>query len=292
MAAAEILSRVAAELALFAGAGFLLFAINDLIVDIIYFARLGWREVAVYTRYPRAFADGLGRAKTLSDAVAPPIKPGFMAILVPAWDEASVIAAMLRATLSRLDYPRYTIFVGYYRNDPATLAAIASVKDARIEAVEVDADGPTTKADVAAGIRVRPIRSIPVWLTAERRQRLTKFGGGRNAFAFFAEGGVYDRPMPWGFTLDGYAQGGIVGLKSRDLFADGGVTFTHPFYRQFSAGLGVWGGVQPGLYRVDIGPRVTMKVRGNIRVHFDWRQRVAGNAQPGSGPAVTLSGNF
>jgi len=147
VAAAEIFSRVAAELALFAGAGFLLFAINDLLVDLIYFGRLAWREVAVYTRYPRAFADGLGNPKTLSEAVAPTHKPGFIAILVPAWDEASVIAAMLRATLSRLDYPNYTIFVGYYRNDPATLAAIASIKDARIEAVEVDSDGPTTKAD-------------------------------------------------------------------------------------------------------------------------------------------------
>ena len=36
MAIAEILSRVAAELALFAGVGFLLFGINDLLVDIIY----------------------------------------------------------------------------------------------------------------------------------------------------------------------------------------------------------------------------------------------------------------
>ena len=42
---AELLSRVAAELALFAGAGFLLFAVNDLIVDIIYFARAIWRSL-------------------------------------------------------------------------------------------------------------------------------------------------------------------------------------------------------------------------------------------------------
>jgi hypothetical protein len=63
-------------------------------------------------------------------------------------------------------------------------------------------------------------------------------------------------------------------------------------FRQFSAGLGVWGGAQPGLYRVDVGPRVTMKVRRNVRVHFDWRQRVAGNALPGSGPAITLAGDF
>jgi hypothetical protein len=73
--------------------------------------------------------------------------PGLIAILVPAWDEASVIAAMLKATLKRLDYDRYQIFVGYYRNDPATAAAIASVIDPRVEPVELPVDGPTTKAD-------------------------------------------------------------------------------------------------------------------------------------------------
>jgi hypothetical protein len=146
--------------------------------------------------------------------------------------------------------------------------------------------------ELALGVRVRPLRSIPLWVTAERRQRLGKFGGGRNAFALFAESGVYDQPMPWGFTLDGYAQAGIVGLSSRDLFADGGAAFTRPVYRNFSAGFGVWGGIQPGLYRVDAGPRITMTVRRNIKVHFDYRQRLAGNAQPGSGPVVTLAGDF
>jgi hypothetical protein len=81
-------------------------------------------------------------------------------------------------------------------------------------------------------------------------------------------------------------------MRSRDLFVDGGATFVHPVYRQFSAGFGVWGGAQPGLYRVDAGPRLTMKVRRNVRVHLDWRQRLAGNAQPGSGPAVTLATDF
>ncbi len=37
MALADVLSRVAAELALFAGIGFLLIAINDVLVDFIYF---------------------------------------------------------------------------------------------------------------------------------------------------------------------------------------------------------------------------------------------------------------
>jgi adsorption protein B len=137
MAIAELLSRIAAELALFAGVGFLLFAMNDVLVDFIYFARVIWRALAIYTRYPRAFASTLPQSA----------EPGFIALLIPAWDEASVIASMLKATLARIDYPDYRIFVGSYRNDPATAAAIASVADARIEAVQVDCDGPTTKAD-------------------------------------------------------------------------------------------------------------------------------------------------
>ena len=146
--------------------------------------------------------------------------------------------------------------------------------------------------EVAAGLRVRPLVSIPIWVTAERRQAVGKYGGGRSDFALFLEGGLYERPLPWRFSLDTYFQGGVVGLKTRDLFVDGGLWVTRPVYRNFSAGFGVWGGVQPGLYRVDAGPRITMRVRNNIKLHLDWRQRLAGNARPGSGPALTLSGDF
>ena len=137
MPIAEILSRFAAELALFAGVGFLLFAINDLLVDLIYFVRRLWRAANVRRRYPRTFASYYIFNKD----------PGFIAVLVPAWDEAAVIASMLRSTLERIDYDNYRIFVGHYRNDPATALAIASVVDQRIQMIEVDADGPTTKAD-------------------------------------------------------------------------------------------------------------------------------------------------
>ena len=53
MAIAEMLSRAAAELALFAGVGFLLFGINDVLVDLIYFSRAGWRSLTVYRRHAR-----------------------------------------------------------------------------------------------------------------------------------------------------------------------------------------------------------------------------------------------
>jgi len=134
---AEFLSRLAAELALFAGVGFLLFGLNDLAVDLIYFGRRFWRATTVYNRYPRTFASYYVFNRN----------PRFIAILVPAWEESAVIAPMLRATLKRLDYDQYRIFVGYYRNDPGTVAAIRSVKSEKIEPVELAVDGPTTKAD-------------------------------------------------------------------------------------------------------------------------------------------------
>lgn len=162
--------------------------------------------------------------------------------------------------------------------------------------------GGTQGAEVAAGIRVTPIPAIPVAITAERRQGIGRYGG-RSAFALFAEGGLYQRPLPWDLALDAYAQAGVVGARRRDLFVDGGLTVTRPLlgpmsvrgrplFGGLSAGLGVWGGAQPGLSRVDVGPRVSLSMRRNMRLHFDWRQRLAGNAEPGSGPAVTLAGDF
>jgi len=44
---AVLTGRIAAELALFAAAGFLIFALNDLLVDAIYLARRMWRAWSV-----------------------------------------------------------------------------------------------------------------------------------------------------------------------------------------------------------------------------------------------------
>src|SRR5688500_953388 len=100
MDAAELLTRIAAELALFAGVGFLLFGLNDLAVDLIYFTRRFWRSTTTYKRYRRAYASYYVFNKN----------PGFIAVFVPAWDESAVIAAMLKSTLKRLEYPNYRVF--------------------------------------------------------------------------------------------------------------------------------------------------------------------------------------
>jgi len=146
--------------------------------------------------------------------------------------------------------------------------------------------------EVAAGVRLTPIPAIPVAITAERRQRIGRFSTGRSDFALFAEGGLYQRPIGWDVVFDGYAQAGIVGLKERDLFADGGFTLSRPVYGRFSLGIGTWGGYQPGLYRIDAGPRLSYRLRPNVGLHLVWRQRLAGAAQPSSGPALTLGANF
>jgi hypothetical protein len=47
----------------------------------------------------------------------------------------------------------------------------------------------------------------------------------------------------------------------------------------------------PDVWRVDVGPSLSVKVKG-IRIEADWRQRVGGNAAPGSGPVLTVSAGF
>ncbi|GAA4008875.1 hypothetical protein GCM10022280_02050 [Sphingomonas swuensis] len=133
----QLLADGAAELALFAALGFLFFSLDDLAVDLIYFVRRGWRALTVYRHHPRADAT----------ALAGGTECGWLVVLIPAWDEAAVIGAMLRSTLARFDHPDFTLLVGHYRNDPATRLAIAAVEDPRVIAVEVPANGPTTKAD-------------------------------------------------------------------------------------------------------------------------------------------------
>ncbi|WP_265587347.1 glycosyl transferase family protein [Sphingomicrobium arenosum] len=134
----SLLPAIAAELALFAAVGFLLFALDDLLVDLLYFTRRLWRHLTVYRRYPRAFASRL-------DA---PATPGWMAVFIPAWDEGAVIGDMLRTTLERYGTSAdYLLFVGHYPNDPKTTAAITALRDSRIVPVLLPHAGPTTKAD-------------------------------------------------------------------------------------------------------------------------------------------------
>ena len=145
-------------------------------------------------------------------------------------------------------------------------------------------------AEVAAGLRYQPFARLPVAVTVERRHAVRAYG--QSAFALFVEGGAYGEPMPWGSFLDGYFQAGAVDFNDPDWFADGQLAVSRPVWRNVSAGVGLWGAGQPGLYRIDAGPRLSLKLGRGIRAHADYRLNLAGNARPGSGTVVTLAGDF
>jgi hypothetical protein len=145
-------------------------------------------------------------------------------------------------------------------------------------------------AEAALGVEWRPLAGVPVHLLAERRQAIGR--DGRNAFALLLHGGVSER---FGrFRLDAYGQAGVVGARSRDLFADAGARLGVPV-GDLEVGAALSGGAQPGLARLDAGPQITVRlpVAGeSIRLTAEWRFRIAGDARPGSGPALTLASDF
>lgn len=74
---------------------------------------------------------------------------GRVAVFIPAFQEAPVIGATISHMLAVWPQPELTVYVGCYRNDPATIAAAsaAAARDRRLRIVIHGADGPTTKAD-------------------------------------------------------------------------------------------------------------------------------------------------
>jgi adsorption protein B len=122
------------ELLLFASFWFIVAAIDELAVDAIWGSLWATRRTGD-GRLPRGFE---------STPLA-----GRIAVLVPAWHESDVIGHMIAHTLQAWPQQGLVLYVGCYRNDPATLAAaMAGAKDdARLRLVVNDRAGPTTKAD-------------------------------------------------------------------------------------------------------------------------------------------------
>jgi hypothetical protein len=151
--------------------------------------------------------------------------------------------------------------------------------------------------EAAIGLNMKLAHHHTIEILAERRIRLDK--GGRNAFAFLAAGGFYEMPLGHGLHANGYVQAGVAGIKSKDLFADGGVTLEHRLRDEktdaTSLGFGIWGATQPNLSRLDVGPLATIVLNRNampLRISAQWRLRIAGDARPVSGPALSIGSDF
>ncbi len=124
---------VTSELALFAGVGFLIIAVDDFLVDVIFFAHR-MRQLI--------------RGRLAPDR-HDPFKPGDaeMAVFVPAWQEADVITKMLNHAARAWEPGRCRIFIGCYSNDKETIDAVRPLTSPTVHMVINPRPGPTTKGD-------------------------------------------------------------------------------------------------------------------------------------------------
>ncbi len=154
------------------------------------------------------------------------------------------------------------------------------------------------ETDVALGASARPLPSIPVRLAAEARVSETD-GGTELRGAAYAITELPPVELPAGLTGEAYVQGGYVSGDFATAFVDGQARITRELAGtnnfRLTAGGGAWGGAQDDAQRLDIGPSAGVSFRvgqARGRVSADYRFRVAGDAEPASGPALTLTAGF
>ena len=91
----------------------------------------------------------------------------------------------------------------------------------------------------------------------------------------------------------------MVQTRRRVGFHEAGVRLSRALGQEGGGGLelgaGLWAAGQDETHRLDLGPSLSVPLAiadRQVRLQLDWRQRVAGNAGPGSGPALTLATGF
>jgi hypothetical protein len=152
--------------------------------------------------------------------------------------------------------------------------------------------------EAAVGLSVRPLRRVPILAMAEARlletRGQTELRPAAMIVSEFPLLGMGDRAQ-----AEGYVQAGYVGGRFATAFADGQFRLTREVARfehgTVRAGAGAWGGIQRGAARFDLGPTASVDLQLGVaaaRVAIDYRFRAAGDAQPDSGPTLTLSTGF
>lgn len=158
--------------------------------------------------------------------------------------------------------------------------------------------GGIRQSEAALGFGVRPLAGLPVTVAAEGRV-FNSLGRTTIRPAALAYTELPPINLPLGFRSDTYLQGGYVGGSFKTPFIDGLMRIDRelasPGGTELRLGGGIWGGAQKGARRFDVGPSASASVDlmgVPSRVSMDWRFRVMGDAEPKSGPAVTMSAGF
>lgn len=159
------------------------------------------------------------------------------------------------------------------------------------------------ESEIAAGLSARPIPVIPVAAHAELRATR---GAVKTQIrpAAFAVTQLPPINLPRGLRGETYLAAGYAGGDFPTAFVDGqarldralgGFNLGNTNRGTLRAGAGVWGGAQKGAARLDVGPSASVDVKlGAVPARFavDYRYRAAGDAQPQSGVAFTLTTGF
>jgi hypothetical protein len=151
----------------------------------------------------------------------------------------------------------------------------------------------SSERELAAGLRLFADQARSVSLSLERRFR----NDAPDAFAAYIAAGRSDIAMPLAFRLDAYAQAGVVAGRTTTAFFDLTMRARRalPMAETVKVGGGLWAGGQDDAARFDIGPTISTEIMLGaqpLRIDADWRFRIAGEARPASGPALTLSTAF
>jgi hypothetical protein len=149
-------------------------------------------------------------------------------------------------------------------------------------------------AEASFGLEWQPTRA-PVRIVAEQRFGLDGTSGGPGAGVIAG----FDGTVATGFRLESYGQAGAIRRRRAEPYADGAVRATRTVAEggsvHLALGGGVWAAAQRDAARFDIGPSATLALplgKQSVRLALDWRQRIAGDARPGSGLALTLGSDF
>jgi hypothetical protein len=153
--------------------------------------------------------------------------------------------------------------------------------------------------DLALGVSARPLPTLPLRAMAELRIS-DQAGATRLRPAAMVVTELQPVDLPYGTRAEFYGQAGYVGGREATPFADGQARLdkriTQIGKAELRAGAGAWAGAQKGAARLDAGPSAVLGLpvgdSGAARLGLDWRMRVAGDARPGSGVALTLSAGF
>lgn len=204
---------------------FIFSGIDDLLMDALY---LAWRV------YKRLFFSRKHKVLTREDLVEIPQQR--IAIMVPAWDEATVIRETLLNAVDTIFYDNYRIYVGVYPNDPATRDEVLAAREqhpGHIVLVELDHDGPTTKADCLNTIieHIHAEDSMPgadqtaIYVLDDAEDLMPRYG--LRVFNYlvprkdFVQLPVFPTKVPWwhftaGHYMDEFAQLHVKDMRPRE----------------------------------------------------------------------------